>query len=68
MLVARGLLLLMMDADGATRVSDLAKLEEQLHKLTLQHSRYLLDHCVVGVHGCKCRFVSLNRAEEGICA
>ena len=34
MLVARGQLLLMMDADGATRVSDLGKLEDELHKLT----------------------------------
>ncbi|KAK9794341.1 hypothetical protein WJX73_005618 [Symbiochloris irregularis] len=34
MMVSRGVLLLMMDADGATRVSDLGKLEAELHKLT----------------------------------
>lgn len=33
MLMARGQQLLMMDADGATRVSDLGKLQEQLSKL-----------------------------------
>ena len=33
MLAARGSLLLLMDADGATRVADLAKLEADLRKV-----------------------------------
>lgn len=36
MLVARGASVLMMDADGATRVSDLAKLQEAMGKLSPQ--------------------------------
>lgn len=50
MMVARGLLLLMMDADGATRVSDLGKLETELHKLThpdSESSPLFLCKCVV---------------------
>lgn len=66
MLVARGLLLLMMDADGATRVSDLGKLEEELHKLTQQH-RGDLDACAAckhcfSVHDCN----SSKRSFKGL--
>lgn len=45
MLAARGSLLLLMDADGATRVADLAKLEADLRKVC----------CTAGTHpSCLC--------------
>ena len=50
MLAARGSLLLLMDADGATRVADLAKLEADLRKVCSNAGLPLQPCCMV--HTC----------------
>ena len=44
MMVCRGQLILMMDADGATRVSDVEKLEAALEKVAVKGMLLKLPH------------------------
>ncbi len=56
MMIARGRQLLMADADGATRVSDLAKLEAVMKGLTDPGERATASTCLT----CRCMFNDNN--------
>lgn len=50
MMICRGQLVLMMDADGATRVSDVEKLEAALQKVAVKGA--LCKFCLASRLGC----------------
>lgn len=60
MLVARGEYCLMMDADGATKFTDLEKLEEALEKAMVPSELNAMWRCA-GIFGNSVWYISLSR-------